>query len=330
MSDNPLPINPNWIVKEIGDLQTAAEMNVVMGALKNNAVVLTNLRNKIGPTVSLLTEAQIHSNAINELYNRFLAAAPIWFYMLPNGVKDFPTAKKGDMFAIRIFNIMAGGDFPDGSAWLGGYGGVSVGHYSLMIAMQDTPGGAYSQVGHHFLLINQKKQDVIQYYDYVEDFPPNGKSDIVYVALESKTTYYWDINNNEYVPIGETIGGTLINNTTFHDLDGNTVIPSGVKIYIDTTSNKTYRWNGAIYVEISSGQESKVVKHQFEFDGINPISLPYASIKSVYSLFLGTAAYYDEGVDYTVSQTAIAGVKIHIINEDLKDYPIKGMILFEI
>lgn len=53
--------------------------------------------------------------------------------------------------------------------------------------------------------------------------------------------------------VDDVIEGTLINNTTFNGADGKAVTPEKGKIYLDTTTNKQYRWSGSQYVHISNG-----------------------------------------------------------------------------
>ena len=53
--------------------------------------------------------------------------------------------------------------------------------------------------------------------------------------------------------VDDVLEGTYINPTTFNDLNNQPYIPESGKIYVDTTSNKTYRWSGVLYVVISSG-----------------------------------------------------------------------------
>ena len=53
--------------------------------------------------------------------------------------------------------------------------------------------------------------------------------------------------------VDDVLEGTYINPTTFNDLNNQPYVPESGKIYVDTTSNKTYRWSGMLYVVISSG-----------------------------------------------------------------------------
>lgn len=53
--------------------------------------------------------------------------------------------------------------------------------------------------------------------------------------------------------VDDVLEGTYINLTTFNDLNNQPYTPETGKIYIDTTTNKTYRWSGMLYVVISSG-----------------------------------------------------------------------------
>lgn len=53
--------------------------------------------------------------------------------------------------------------------------------------------------------------------------------------------------------VDDVLEGTYINQTTFNNLNSQPYTPETDKIYIDTTTNKTYRWSGMLYVVISSG-----------------------------------------------------------------------------
>lgn len=53
--------------------------------------------------------------------------------------------------------------------------------------------------------------------------------------------------------VDDVLEGTYINPTTFNNLNSQPYTPETGKIYIDTTTNKTYRWSGMLYVVISSG-----------------------------------------------------------------------------
>lgn len=50
----------------------------------------------------------------------------------------------------------------------------------------------------------------------------------------------------------DIIEGNLTAEDIFDNVDGYPVVPESGKIYVDTTTNKTYRWSGSAYVEISA------------------------------------------------------------------------------
>lgn len=58
--------------------------------------------------------------------------------------------------------------------------------------------------------------------------------------------------DSQYLPsyVDDIVDGTYVNETTFNDTDGSPVTPEGGKIYLDTTTNKSYRWSGSVYVEL--------------------------------------------------------------------------------
>lgn len=51
--------------------------------------------------------------------------------------------------------------------------------------------------------------------------------------------------------VDDVVEGTYVNTTTFNDADGSPVTPESGKIYVDTTTNKEYRWGGTQFVLIS-------------------------------------------------------------------------------
>lgn len=52
--------------------------------------------------------------------------------------------------------------------------------------------------------------------------------------------------------VDDVVEGTYASSTSFKDSTGTAVTGETGKIYVDTTSNKTYRWSGSAFVEISS------------------------------------------------------------------------------
>ncbi|WP_436872662.1 hypothetical protein [Acinetobacter haemolyticus] len=53
--------------------------------------------------------------------------------------------------------------------------------------------------------------------------------------------------------VDDVLNGTYIDDETFNDENDDPYTPEDGKIYVDTTTNKTYRWSGSIYVEIGGG-----------------------------------------------------------------------------
>lgn len=53
--------------------------------------------------------------------------------------------------------------------------------------------------------------------------------------------------------VDDVIEGTYVNATTFHDTEGSPVTPESGKIYIDTTTDKEYRWSGTQFSSIRDG-----------------------------------------------------------------------------
>lgn len=52
--------------------------------------------------------------------------------------------------------------------------------------------------------------------------------------------------------VDDVIEGTYVSTTVFNDTDGNAITAESGKIYVDTTTNITYRWSGSQYVAIGS------------------------------------------------------------------------------
>ncbi|MCH7381357.1 hypothetical protein [Acinetobacter higginsii] len=53
--------------------------------------------------------------------------------------------------------------------------------------------------------------------------------------------------------VDDVLEGTYIDPSTFNDLNGNPYTPESGKIYVDTSTNKTYRWSGMLYVVVGGG-----------------------------------------------------------------------------
>lgn len=52
--------------------------------------------------------------------------------------------------------------------------------------------------------------------------------------------------------VDDVIEGTYVSSTSFKDTSGTALTGETGKIYVDTDTNKTYRWSGSAYVEISA------------------------------------------------------------------------------
>lgn len=93
--------------------------------------------------------------------------------------------------------------------------------------------------------------------------------DSAYLAASKDSTYEKVANKgvaNGYVPLNsekkidatylpsyvdDVIEGTLASSTSFKDTSGTAVTGETGKIYVDTATNKTYRWSGSQFTEIS-------------------------------------------------------------------------------
>ena len=68
--------------------------------------------------------------------------------------------------------------------------------------------------------------------------------------MNLKLNYAPNINVPSYVD--DVLEGTYVSNTVFNNEKGTPYKAESGKIYVDTTSGKTYRWSGTQYVEISA------------------------------------------------------------------------------
>lgn len=59
----------------------------------------------------------------------------------------------------------------------------------------------------------------------------------------------------QYLPsfVSDVIEGTYVNTTTFNGTDGTPLTLEAGKMYVDTTTNRTYRWSGTVLVAIGDG-----------------------------------------------------------------------------
>lgn len=243
--------NPDWIVKNVGDLQTAVEMNDVIDALKKNADVLQNLINKVYPNILLKTNAQLISKAINELHDSI--STIVGFNISTKTLTDsqvyyFPAMSKGEAFIIKIIDS----DYipaPSGAVWLGGYGGVLAGDGTLVICLTNSLGGSFSEVGHQFVVINQGKNSEILFVDELPD-ENLARTGVIYVLNSNNAMYVWDQQLGDYVLVGDVVPGTLISITEFIDENNNVVVPESNKIYFDIGTEIYYRWDGSGYVPL--------------------------------------------------------------------------------
>jgi len=76
------------------------------------------------------------------------------------------------------------------------------------------------------------------------------------IDLSSKADLINGVVPSNQLPgyVDDIVDGTFVNSSTFNDTNGNAINPleSG-KIYIDTTSNLSYRWSGTMLSQLSSG-----------------------------------------------------------------------------
>ena len=127
------------------------------------------------------------------------------------------------------------------------------GRYSLLSqVLTDVPSGAlftdtiYSHPANHAISVITGLQDALD--------------DKIETSLIGAANGLAELNANGFVKntqlpsyVDDVIEGTYINTTTFNDLASTPAAVTGEagKIYVDTTSNKTYRWSGTIFATIS-------------------------------------------------------------------------------
>lgn len=121
----------------------------------------------------------------------------------PNEIYNFPAAKKGQSFGIKIND--GNNDLPNGYALLGGPLGVYIGNDTLLFALQDSPNGNFADVGGNFLIINGLKEQVI-----VNELPATGLEVQTYVRQSDNTLWRWTAGGTvqyptpQFVQIGES------------------------------------------------------------------------------------------------------------------------------
>lgn len=100
------------------------------------------------------------------------------------------------------------------------------------------------------------KSDFSGLYDDLIDKPP---LDYIPIAQKGTANGVAELDANGRVLssqlpsyVDDTIEGTLLSEDVFKDAFDQEVIGESGKIYVDTTTNKTYRWSGSRYVEISA------------------------------------------------------------------------------
>lgn len=174
---------------------------------------------------------------------------------LAGSVFDLPALKKNQSIAYNFTALgLPDGDFQP-SGWLGGTSGIQISQDTWVIALVDSPGGSWFDHGNKYLITNNKAENpAILPYPTLDDFPDPGTINKIYLALDTGLMYYWDQGIEDYQILGNAVEGTYINPTTFEDTNGDPVVPSANQIYIDTTTNKVYRWDGVKFVLITGGE----------------------------------------------------------------------------
>ncbi|AZN67012.1 hypothetical protein DX910_00475 [Acinetobacter haemolyticus] len=91
--------------------------------------------------------------------------------------------------------------------------------------------------------------------DLTEEVATKADAAAVNQALSTKADLVDGVIPAAQLPsfVDDVLNGTYIDDETFNDENDDPYTPESGKIYVDTTTNKTYRWSGSIYVEIGGG-----------------------------------------------------------------------------
>lgn len=194
--------------------------------------------------------------AINELYNTDAFSSlkiPLIDSVVANSIYNLPALQRGESRVVAIVNDK-GVYQTEASFWLGGYTGGRAGHFTWLIALENSEGGSFFDVGNKYLIINQRKQTIVYRADHFEDLPAEGDPDVIYLVEDTGNTYVWSTDSHEYVQIGSAIEGELIDEETFEETGGGVVTPTSGVFYVDVLQepNITYRWDGNQYVPINN------------------------------------------------------------------------------
>lgn len=97
-------------------------------------------------------------------------------------------------------------------------------------------------------------------------------------ALNSKADLVGGLIPAHQLPsyVDDVIEGELVSDTEF-DVEGFIIVPERGKIYVDITTNLSYRWSGSIYIEISKSQTRETLgldKVDNTPDSEKPVSTP--------------------------------------------------------
>lgn len=101
------------------------------------------------------------------------------------------------------------------------------------------------------LRLNASKEIVASSYD---------ESDLEIISRKGAANGYASLDSSGLIPasqlptyIDDVLEGTYISSTVFNNLSSVPYTPATGLIYVDTTTNLTYRWSGSIYVKLTDG-----------------------------------------------------------------------------
>jgi len=127
-----------------------------------------------------------------------------------------------------------------------------------MIAGGDLTNNASTSVsGEYYFLVKQTADNKFRSISGVPFAKLSGTptdNDALASVLDTKADLVGGVIPANQLPgfVDDVLEGTYIDSTTFNDPDDNPYTPEAGKVYVDTITNKTYRWSGSAYIMIGS------------------------------------------------------------------------------
>lgn len=165
----------------------------------------------------------------------------------------YPAMKQGDMLIARVRAYGTGALRPDGFGTLGGFKGVRVHHGAMVVCMEDSIGGSFSEVGYKYAIVgNRMSRNFLVEVPNHGSLPDFGEEGVIYLTMDTGNLY--GFNLGDYYQIGAIIEGELVSSTLFRE-DGASqdeyIEPDGTHLYKDLDSGFYYTWDGIQYVPMN-------------------------------------------------------------------------------